>query len=194
MKPGKSLTRKTPLRAKVGLKSGGFVARSTPVSKRGPGNEIPSKSRAVVKRRSKGRCELRVAADCGRAAEHMHHRLSRRFMNHEPVNLVHICAPCHQFVHDNPQLSYTSGWMLHEWDPVTELREVPMDPNCKYCEKPVDRFERMRIRRIEGWEEIRSGGGANKIMDRTVVEGVFAHKLCIDMHADGINPGQGQIL
>lgn len=52
---------------------------------------------------------------------------------------------------------------------------------CPWCNETVDTRRSGAMRRIIGWEEIRSGGGANKIAYREEV-GVWAHKPCVDHH------------
>lgn len=52
---------------------------------------------------------------------------------------------------------------------------------CPWCGREVDVRKTGVMRRVIGWEETRSGGGANKIAYRHEV-GVWAHKACVDHH------------
>ena len=74
-------------------------------------------AKLVVRARSKGRCEPRTPAcvDRGRpSAVDIHHRAGRGFDGcHAPELLLDCCDPCHDYIHANPQVSYTMGWMLH---------------------------------------------------------------------------------
>ena len=52
-----------------------------------------------------------------------------------------------------------------------------MKGNCTVCRQPVDVRRDRWLREITGWEELRSGGGANKIVDR-VTTGQMMHSAC----------------
>lgn len=70
-------------------------------------NDIPAASREAVQERSMGVCEI-----CRmHRADHMHHRKPRRFRDHSPVNLLHLCFLCHSDAHLNPR-RYERGWQL----------------------------------------------------------------------------------
>ena len=54
-------------------------------------------------------------------ATHTHHRKLRRHGDERPVNLMRVCADCHQEIHANPAESYEMGWMVHSWDDPAEV-------------------------------------------------------------------------
>lgn len=58
-------------------------------------------------------------------------------------------------------------------------------PICIVCEQPVIVTDpRGWLRSIAGWEEPRSGGGANKIIERELT-GRFVHARCLRDRARG---------
>lgn len=66
-------------------------------------------TRPAVRGRSNGICEYCQKA---RAAE-MHHRKSRGTGGRwEPVNILHLCSPCHRWVTNHPTASYALGLSL----------------------------------------------------------------------------------
>jgi hypothetical protein len=73
-----------------------------------------------VRLRSKGVCEAGSEV-CNGKASHFHHRKLRRFKDHTDVNCLHVCPPCHTYIHDNhPEVARSMGWLLFSW-------ETPMD-------------------------------------------------------------------
>lgn len=71
-------------------------------------------AKAVVRARSRGRCEVDASIDCTGQAEHTHHRLPRSHpRTNEPAHLLDVCHVCHQWVHEHPEASYAAGWLLH---------------------------------------------------------------------------------
>jgi hypothetical protein len=69
---------------------------------------------------------------------------------------------------------------------------------CLFCGESVASPQTPMFQ-VTGWEEGRSGGGANKITGRRRVDGVVAHKPCVQAKlgrdARGIDPGtQGTII
>lgn len=69
---------------------------------------------AAVDARSGGRCECAGAGKpgCGRAAEIHHHIAGRVGVDpHNPGNLLHLRAACHDRIHANPLTSYAEGTM-----------------------------------------------------------------------------------
>ena len=52
---------------------------------------------------------------------------------------------------------------------------------CAWCGEEVNTRKSGVLRRIVGWEETRSSGGANKIMFRQEL-GIWAHKTCVEHH------------
>lgn len=80
---------------------------------RKPANEPTEATKTAVADRSNGWCEI-VHLDCTGRASEIHHRLTRsQGGGHELVNLLHLCAAGHRFVHAQPKLSYERGWLLH---------------------------------------------------------------------------------
>jgi hypothetical protein len=67
-----------------------------------------------VRRRSRGRCEARIADVCTTyAADGPHHRRMRSQGGPDTVeNLLDLCPPCHRWVHAHPRISYEAGWLL----------------------------------------------------------------------------------
>ena len=63
----------------------------------------------VVEARSKGWCEAETP-DCIGGGEVFHHRMGRR--THRPELLLHLCNPCHLWIHAHPQESMERGWMV----------------------------------------------------------------------------------
>lgn len=62
---------------------------------------------------------------------------------------------------------------------------------CDIC--GINEAEPDRYRSIEGWEEVRSQGGANKIIGRRDT-GRRACRYCIYEIEQGLSPGQGTLL
>jgi len=56
---------------------------------------IMKKSRIVLLKRTKGRCEL-----CDNRGKHIHH-LDNSGTNHNLENLILVCSKCHSFLHAN---------------------------------------------------------------------------------------------
>lgn len=75
---------------------------------------ISDRTRNLVRRRSKGGCEL-----CPATATHFHHRQLRRGGNHQAGNLLHLCATCHRRVHGHVAESEAAGWLVSQYaDPA----------------------------------------------------------------------------
>jgi 5-methylcytosine-specific restriction endonuclease McrA len=50
-------------------------------------------------------------------ATEVHHRKIRKQGGSNSLdNLAHLCKPCHDFVHANPELSYELGLLVHQWE------------------------------------------------------------------------------
>jgi len=72
--------------------------------------------RESVRRRSGGRCEARVECNGARAVL-FHHRKRRAQGGRDTESiLLHLCDPCHRFVHDRPALAYALGLLVHSWE------------------------------------------------------------------------------
>lgn len=102
-------------------------------------NEIPTKVRTAVRNRSGGRCEF-VAHPfddgapisghdlrCRNVATEIHHRLSRRFKNHDPSVLIHLCAIHHRWVEENRAEALHRGLLITPppYDPLDKFRPRP---------------------------------------------------------------------
>lgn len=67
----------------------------------------------VVAERSMGVCEMR-GPHCTRWADVYHHKAKRTHPAASlPMFVVHLCDPCHRYVHANPAWSYAEGWLIH---------------------------------------------------------------------------------
>lgn len=98
--------RKTP------MKSGGNLSRQPMVRKRSSSKaEFSPAVRAEVAARSGGRCEA-GAECCTSTAVLMHHIRRRKQPDSSANNAMHLCLPCHLFIHANVALSNEKGWLL----------------------------------------------------------------------------------
>lgn len=73
---------------------------------------IPIDVLIAIKERSGGRCEVFKMHDyrCMHVAKHPHHILPRsRGGKHAVENLLHVCAECHRWIHDNPSKAIMRG-------------------------------------------------------------------------------------
>ena len=58
--------------------------------------------------------------------------------------------------------------------------------HCTICHKTLDITTRHGwSRKVMGWEEGRSGGGANKILNREVIPDSYAHTSCVRFNPRG---------
>lgn len=62
------------------------------------------------------RCKLRESTD-------PHHLVPRSVAPRlilEPLNIIGLCRPCHDWVRDNPKAAYEAGFLKRstDWDPV----------------------------------------------------------------------------
>lgn len=72
---------------------------------------MPEQVARAVLDRADGRCEFMNFPFCTGHGQVIHHRkISGR--EHTVVNCVHICQPCHEWVHRNPAESYRLGWLV----------------------------------------------------------------------------------
>lgn len=79
------------------------------------------KSRAIVKQRSGGICELRIPEVCLGLAHSMHHRRKRSQGGPwSPSNMIHTCGDgtrgCHGLITNTRREYYDAGWIVHSWD------------------------------------------------------------------------------
>lgn len=88
-----------------------------------PANDWPRESKAIMRVRSGGRCEL---DDCTRPAAEFHHRLARRHGNHRPSNGLYLCWYCHRVgVHGIARrLAEAKGWIVRSTS--GDPQEVPV--------------------------------------------------------------------
>jgi 5-methylcytosine-specific restriction endonuclease McrA len=88
-------------------------------------SDIPLRTRRAIAERSNRICELCASAE----AVQIHHRKNRsQGGRHDPINLLHLCVPCHEHIGANPAKSYALGWLVHGWaDPadVPIVKGVP---------------------------------------------------------------------
>jgi len=67
--------------------------------------------RAAIESRSRGRCEADTPV-CTISGSVIHHILRRSQGGMGVVtNGLHLCDPCHRYIHENPSESYANGWM-----------------------------------------------------------------------------------
>lgn len=68
--------------------------------------------RVAIALRSRGKCEA-CAPGCTRRATVIHHRRRRSQGGGADVdNGLHVCNPCHLFIHANVELAIRNGWLL----------------------------------------------------------------------------------
>jgi len=81
--------------------------------------------RPKIIKRANGRCEAQIVQVCTGAGRHVHHRKLRKQGGTNGFdNLCALCTECHEWIHAHPSVSYSKGWLVHEWEP-----EVPLQPN-----------------------------------------------------------------
>ena len=72
---------------------------------------MPQRVAQAVIDRADGRCEVMNFPVCVGQAGPIHHRkISGR--EHSVENCVHICKPCHDWIHAHPEVSYGQGWLV----------------------------------------------------------------------------------
>lgn len=104
--------KRSPLKRKTPLRRGVFKRKPT----RDP---ITPETRAfVIARAPGGLCEARCHdgycdPETGRIynATHMHHIRRRRHGDHSAANLLHVCAWCHQWIHEHVAEAKQKGWL-----------------------------------------------------------------------------------
>lgn len=66
----------------------------------------------AIEARSWGACEANTP-DCIGSAQVFHHRrLKAQGRIDTPENLLHICNPCHVWIHGHTGTSYEKGWLI----------------------------------------------------------------------------------
>lgn len=69
---------------------------------------------------------------------------------------------------------------------------------CYFCKRPVNDVTDVPCFPVHGWEALRDGGGANKIMWRERDKTTVAHDVCVDSAARkdrmGISEEQGTLI
>jgi hypothetical protein len=108
--------KRTPLKRKKPLKQGSSKRGRT----RSPG-DFPEPVRIAASRRSGWRCEVGSSVCTGKAA-HFHHRKLRSHRDQSLVNCLHVCATCHNYIHNaGISVAYMMGWLLHSWQDPAEV-------------------------------------------------------------------------
>lgn len=69
-----------------------------------------------VLERSGGACEALISSVCVGTGQAFHHRKLRRHGDHSAANCLHVCRPCHDFIHANVEVAYGVGLLVHSWD------------------------------------------------------------------------------
>lgn len=96
------LNRRTPLKAKTGVKAVSVKRRKR--------DAVYPEARASVHERADGRCEAMITERCTMRCEQVHHVRGRRVENpHALENLLGCCAPCHEFIHGHPEEARKHG-------------------------------------------------------------------------------------
>lgn len=73
--------------------------------------KMPQHVAQTVIDRADGSCEVMNFPFCTGAAGPIHHRkISGR--EHSVSACIHICKPCHDWIHANPAVSYEQGWLV----------------------------------------------------------------------------------
>lgn len=95
------------------LRRTAFKRAPKKVPKARRGREWPQEVKDAVWRRSGGMCEAKASPECRKYAGQLHHRRMRSQGGPDTVeNALHVCTPCHGYIHDNPQQSYEAGWLI----------------------------------------------------------------------------------
>lgn len=101
--------KRTPLRRKKGLRR-----------KRSP-NDFPETTRMRARLRSRDVCEARSKV-CTERAVLFHHRKRRNHKDQSPENCMHLCTPCHNYIHSEMgEAAYLMGWLVRPWDDPGEI-------------------------------------------------------------------------
>jgi hypothetical protein len=105
------------------VKRGAPLRRITPLQRRTPlrvrRSDPPEliKAKKIVRERSGGRCEARIASICtGRATDAHHVKMRSRGGQHDPSNLLDVCRRCHEWIGNNPRSAHQMGFVKHSWE------------------------------------------------------------------------------
>lgn len=71
------------------------------------------RAKAVVRKRSGGRCEVKIdGVRCTRRRVSTHHKIGRVHPDgHRPENLLGCCLECHARIHAEPEWAYAQGYL-----------------------------------------------------------------------------------
>lgn len=97
------------------LKRTGFKSKSKPSK-----TEFTEPAKAEMRIRSSGRCEVGSTICRGEAV--VFHHIKRRSQGGKGIasNGLHVCVPCHTWIHDHPAESFKNGWLVRgHGDPDT---------------------------------------------------------------------------
>lgn len=90
------------------MKSGGPLRRRKGMPRR----RLKAKAVTARDRTIEGACEARTT-ECTGTGVHDHHILRRSQGGGDGLdNLLWVCHPCHGYIHGNPTVSYSAGWLL----------------------------------------------------------------------------------
>lgn len=107
---GRGKLKRSPIKRTIPSPRRGVKYRT--VSPVAAANDFSSKTRALVRARSGGVCEAAIVGVCMGRAGQMHHRKLRRHGDHRPVNALHVCQSCHDYIHLHPKWARTLGLLL----------------------------------------------------------------------------------
>lgn len=82
--------------------------------------EFTPEAKAEMRIRSRGRCEVGSTICRGEAV--VFHHIRRRSQRGKGVasNGLHVCVPCHTWIHDHTGEAYKNGWLIRSSvDPET---------------------------------------------------------------------------
>lgn len=108
--------KRTPMRRTSSLRSTGNLSRGTALPQRSAARDARDApypaARLQVFERADGRCEAGAIGGCVGRVQQVHHLGGRVGPDpHRLENLLGVCAPCHDHIHDNPTESFANGWM-----------------------------------------------------------------------------------
>jgi hypothetical protein len=115
-------------------------------------------ARRIVRQRSGGDCELRIAGVCEGRATNLQHRKNRSQGGQwTPSNGLDVCGTgtrgCHGFIHQHPAMAREKGWTVPSWaDPEKTPVEMWMwgsmqvfalldNQGCAHLHQPEDQTD-----------------------------------------------------